>query len=95
MPLLYRQMHYIGAACDKIQSVRRCSSGLVVGLVLATVPAVAQEVKSLDWSAFSMDARLDSTGTLLVRERQTILFTGDWNGGERPFYERQRQRFVI
>ena len=42
-----------------------------------------------------MDARLDSTGTLLVRERQTILFTGDWNGGERPFYVRQRQPFVF
>ena len=68
---------------------------LATSLVLATAPLFAQAAKSLDWTAFSVDARLDSTGTLLVRERQTILFTGDWNGGERRFDVRQGQRFVF
>ncbi len=68
---------------------------LAASVVLTGVPAGAQQVKSLDWTAFSVDARLDTTGTLLVRERQTILFTGDWNGGERRFDVRQGQRFVF
>ena len=68
---------------------------LVAALALAAPPVHAQEVKSLDWTAFSVDARLDSTGTLRVRERQTILFTGDWNGGERIFDLRDGQRFTF
>ncbi len=65
---------------------------LAAGFVLGTAPAFAQS-RALDWTAFSVDARLDSTGRLFVRERQTILFTGDWNGGERRFDIRQGQRF--
>ena len=95
MSLLNRHMRHIVAVCDKIQIVRRYIAGLVVSLALAAAPAVAQESKSLDWTAFSINARLDSTGTLLVRERQSILFTGDWNGGERLFDVRLGQRFVF
>ncbi len=65
-----------------------------ISLCLAAAPARAQP-RALDWTAFSVDAQLDSTGRLLVRERQTILFTGDWNGGERRFDVRQGQRFVF
>lgn len=68
---------------------------LATSLVVATSPLFAQAAKSLDWTAFSVDARLDSTGTLFVRERQTILFNGDWNGAERRFDVRQGQRFVF
>jgi hypothetical protein len=67
---------------------------LAASLFLAAAPAVAQ-ARALDWTAFSVDAQLDSTGRLVVRERQTILFTGDWNGGERRFDVRQGQRFVF
>lgn len=74
---------------------RACIASLVISFALSAAPALAQDVKSLDWTAFSVDARLDSTGTLLVRERQTILFNGDWNGAERRFDVRQNQHFVF
>ncbi|MHB8999770.1 MAG: hypothetical protein ACYC9N_09710 [Thermoanaerobaculia bacterium] len=55
---------------------------LLAGLALMSAGAYANE---LHWSAFDVDARLDREGRLHVIERQTMLFTGDWNGGERIF----------
>jgi ATP-dependent helicase Lhr and Lhr-like helicase len=49
--------------------------------------------QTLDWPQFDVSAHLDSTGTLHVRERQVIRFSGDWNGGERIFNVRFGQRF--
>lgn len=60
-------------------------------LLTAAAPAAAQ--RSLHWRDFSVDARLTEDGTLRIVERQTIVFTGDWNGGERRFNLRPRQRF--
>ncbi len=67
---------------------------LAASHVIGAAPAVGQP-RALDWTAFSVEARLDSTGQLIVRERQTILFNGDWNGGERDFDVRQGQRFAF
>jgi len=39
-----------------------------------------------------VDAHLDATGNLRVSETQTMVFTGDWNGGERRFNIRPRQK---
>jgi uncharacterized membrane protein YgcG len=55
---------------------------LVVAFLLAAPVARARE---LHWSDFSVKARLDAEGTLQVIETQTIVFTGDWNGGYRTF----------
>lgn len=41
--------------------------------------------RELHWREVSVEARLDSDGRLHVRERQAMVFTGDWNGGERTF----------
>ena len=41
--------------------------------------------RELHWSAMDVRARLDDSGTLHVVERQAMVFTGDWNGGERIF----------
>jgi predicted membrane protein DUF2207 len=60
-------------------------------LLIAATPAAAQ--KSLHWRDVTVDATLAGDGTLRVVERQTIVFTGDWNGGERRFDVRPRQRF--
>ena len=57
---------------------------LLLALAAAAAPAEAQD-RTLSWPAVSVTAHLDSAGTLTVRERQTIRFTGDWNGGERSF----------
>jgi uncharacterized membrane protein YgcG len=59
-------------------------SALCLALLAAALPLAAQE-KSLHWSAVAVRARLDAAGTLHVAERQTIVFTGDWNGGYRSF----------
>jgi uncharacterized membrane protein YgcG len=53
-------------------------------LLLAATPLGAQE-RQLHWTAVDVTAHLDSAGRLHVRERQDMVFTGDWNGGERLF----------
>jgi uncharacterized membrane protein YgcG len=52
-------------------------------LALAAAPAVAE--RQLSWRPLAVEARLDGDGALQVRERHTMVFTGDWNGGERIF----------
>ena len=59
-------------------------------LLIAATPAAAQ--RSLHWRDVTVDATLAGDGTLRVVERQTIVFNGDWNGGERRFDIRPRQR---
>ena len=39
-----------------------------------------------------VDAQLDAEGRLHVTETQGMVFTGDWNGGERKFNIRPRQK---
>jgi uncharacterized membrane protein YgcG len=51
---------------------------------LTACPLAAQE-KSISWDAMAVHARLDAEGALHVAERQTFIFTGDWNGGYRQF----------
>lgn len=66
---------------------RRSLSGILVAGLLAVAlagVALAQE-KSLHWRAIDVRARLDGDGRLHIAERQAIVFTGDWNGGERVF----------
>ena len=55
-------------------------------------PAAARE---LHWSALVVDATLESDGTLAISERQDIVFTGDWNGGERTFRRFAGQRLTL
>ncbi len=60
-------------------------------LLLVAGPVSAQ--RSIHWRDVSVDARLAEDGALRVVETQTIVFTGPWNGGERRFDVRPRQRF--
>lgn len=46
-------------------------------------PLLAQ--RRLHWDALEVRARLDAEGALHVTERHAMVFTGDWNGGERRF----------
>jgi len=57
--------------------------------------AAAGAAKDLSWSAFDVKARLDSSGALHVVETQTMLFDGDWNGGERTFRILPGQSFAF
>ena len=66
---------------------------ITLTLAHAAFPVLRAQDRELHWRSLSSDARLDSTGRLHVRERQTIVFTGDWNGGERRFNVRLGQDF--
>ena len=61
----------------------------LLALAVTAVPVAAQ--RSLHWSDVRVDARLADDGLLRVVESQTMVFTGDWNGGERRFDIRPRQ----
>ncbi|MFN8573140.1 MAG: DUF2207 domain-containing protein [Gemmatimonadaceae bacterium] len=51
--------------------------------------------RELHWRSLDVQAQLDSAGTLHVTERHTMVFTGDWNGGERSFNIRLGQRLTL
>jgi uncharacterized membrane protein YgcG len=60
---------------------------VVLALLLVELwpaPAMAQ-ARTLSWRELVVTARLDARGDLHVSERQQMVFTGDWNGGERSF----------
>ena len=58
-----------------------------------TVSGEAHAQRALHWSRLDVVAHLEADGTLDVSETQTIVFTGDWNGGERRFIVHPRQTF--
>ena len=47
------------------------------------------------WARIDVDATLAADGRLRVAEMQTMVFTGDWNGGERRFNIRPRQNLAL
>ncbi|MGH9368000.1 MAG: hypothetical protein ACRD3M_10045 [Thermoanaerobaculia bacterium] len=54
-------------------------------LLALLAAAAAAPARDLHWRAVEVRARLDAEGVLHVLERQAMVFTGDWNGGERIF----------
>jgi hypothetical protein len=54
-------------------------------LAAAWASAASADARELYWKALDVTARVDATGVLHVRERQHMVMTGDWNGGERLF----------
>ena len=64
-------------------------------VLLVLVAAMPLYAKSLHWRAVDVNARLDRDGNLHVVERQTIVFDGDWNGGERDFGLRSGQNVHV
>src|SRR5215470_17404850 len=66
---------------------------LTVCMVLFWVARDAQAAeRELHWDSLDVDARLAADGVLDVTERHAMVFTGDWNGGERVFNVRPRQK---
>jgi len=51
--------------------------------------------RQLSWDALDVTAHLGADGILDVVEQQTMVFSGDWNGGERTFNLRPRQRLDV
>jgi hypothetical protein len=71
----------------------RNALGPVLVLLALVSPAAAQ--RTLHWDRIDVVAHLDADGDLLVTETQDIVFTGDWNGGERRFDVRPGQRLRL
>jgi hypothetical protein len=63
----------------------RFARGFGAALFAAVVLAAPGAARELSWNAIDVRARLDADGTLHVVETQAMVFTGDWNGGERRF----------
>jgi uncharacterized membrane protein YgcG len=64
----------------------RSKSWKALALLLLVLPApVSAQSRSLYWRSLDVRARLDAEGRLQVVERHHMVFTGDWNGGERGF----------
>jgi hypothetical protein len=65
---------------------------LFLSLMLWRIALSAQTAeRELHWDALDVEAHLDAEGVLDVIERHTMVFTGDWNGGERVFNVRAGQ----
>lgn len=63
-------------------------------LVVFAVPVAAQP-RTIIWKSLDVQARLEATGELHVSERHDMVFSGDWNGGERKFRVEPGQRFEL
>lgn len=63
--------------------------------VTLTALANGAFAKELHWRALEVDARLEADGTLAVSEVQRMVFTGEWNGGERKFRLGSGQRLTL
>ena len=59
-----------------------CRLAALAATLGVVAPAAARQ---LDWQELAVTARLAADGTLAVSERHAMVFTGDWNGGERVF----------
>ena len=70
----------------------RFISACAIVLLFSGLPAEARAQRTLHWDSVDVTAHLDAEGRLLVTETQTIVFNGDWNGGERRFNIRPRQQ---
>jgi uncharacterized membrane protein YgcG len=68
---------------------------LAVIVCLAATPRVLNAQRELHWDELAVTARLGADGVLDVEERHAMVFTGDWNGGERVFNIRPRQNFEL
>ena len=74
----------------------RILGSLLLLLAVFTAPLAAQDGdRSLDWNEITVQAHLDADGRLRVKERQVMVLTGDWNGGERRFDLRHGQHIEM
>jgi uncharacterized membrane protein YgcG len=67
---------------------------LVAGFLLSLSSPVWSQ-RQLHWRSLDVTATLDREGRLHVRERHAMVFTGDWNGGERRFRIRWDQKLEL
>lgn len=64
-------------------------------LLTLSLPCIALAQRELHWDRLDVEARLDAAGRLHVTETHAMVFTGDWNGGERKFNIRPQQQLTF
>ncbi|MEO7973085.1 MAG: hypothetical protein ABIU84_05815, partial [Thermoanaerobaculia bacterium] len=74
---------------------RRTRLAAAIALVSLWALCGGASAKELHWRALEVEARLESDGTLSISELQRMIFTGDWNGGERKFRLGSGQMIVL
>src|SRR5215510_5809221 len=76
--------------------MKLCSTrALRLAVLLLCFPSSVFAQRTLHWDGLQVTAHLDAQGTLQVAETHTMVFTGDWNGGERQFNIRPRQKLTL
>ena len=68
---------------------------LTLLLLYGASAALPAQEKTLHWNSLAVAARLDSGGRLEIVETHEMVFTGDWNGGERGFRLEKDQKIVF
>ena len=76
-------------------TITRFLTACAVALCVLALPAGALAQRTLHWDTVDVAAHLDAEGRLLVTETQTMVFNGDWNGGERRFNIPPRQKLQL
>ena len=59
--------------------------GRWLGMACLALAASPLDARTLEFETVAVEARLDAEGVLHVRERLDMVFSGNWNGGERGF----------
>jgi hypothetical protein len=67
----------------------------VAALVAVLLLTFAADARTLRWRALDVHAKIEASDELSIRERHTMVFDGDWNGGERTFRSVPGQEFVF
>ena len=65
---------------------------MCLAMLSLAMPGAALAQRELRWDSIEVSAHLGAAGELHVTETQTMVFTGDWNGGERRFTIHPRQK---
>jgi hypothetical protein len=76
-------------------SITAFTRPVLLAAACGLVPASAFAQRELHWDRLDVAAHLEADGRLVVSETQTMVFTGDWNGGERTFDIRPRQQLQV
>jgi hypothetical protein len=67
------------------RAVRVAARAVAAAMALAAASLAPAAARELHWRSIDVAARLEPDGSLHVVETQAMVFTGDWNGGERTF----------
>jgi hypothetical protein len=79
----------------RIREDRPLLRAICLALLALAVPRAAAAQRELHWGKIEVSGHLDAAGDLHIIETQAIVFTGAWNGGERRFNIRPRQKLSL